>query len=240
MLSSKVKPVVVALDFNDAKSALNFLDLIDADKCRVKVGKELFTSVGPDIVRAIAQRGFDVFLDLKFHDIPNTTASAVEVAAEMGVWMVNVHVSGGEVMLRECVQRLNRRRLEGRHVPLLIGVTILTSMDQQQLSRVGVSKRLDEQVLDLASLAKECGLDGVVCSAREAEVLKASLGQEFLLVTPGIRPSFAVTDDQLRVMTPSEAMRKGSDYLVIGRPITKSKNPAHSIDLILQEIESGS
>lgn len=229
-------PVIVALDFNEKESALGFLDLLDPKNCRVKVGKELFTSFGPEIVREIHQRGFQVFLDLKFHDIPNTTASAVEVAAELGVWMVNVHASGGEKMMTECARRLAERRKSGKHVPLLIGVTVLTSMDQAQLSGVGVSSDLDDQVLRLAHLAKSCGLDGVVCSAKEVTFLKASLGEDFALVTPGIRPAFAVADDQVRVLTPKEALRQGSDYLVIGRPITKADNPSQALNMIMGEI----
>ncbi|MCP5208841.1 MAG: orotidine-5'-phosphate decarboxylase [Hahellaceae bacterium] len=233
---NETKPVVIALDYDNPKSALDFLTNIDPKKCRVKVGKELFTSAGPGVVLDIQRLGFDVFLDLKFHDIPNTTASAIEAAAEMGVWMVNVHASGGPVMLKECVARMRARKAAGKSVPLLIAVTVLTSMDAGQLQSVGVVRDIDSQVLALATLAKDCGFDGVVCSAREVNLLRRELGEDFLLVTPGIRPAFAVADDQVRIVTPSDAVRMGSDYLVIGRPITKADSPQWALETILKEI----
>jgi orotidine-5'-phosphate decarboxylase len=186
------------------------------------VGKEMFTYFGPQFVKKLIERGFDVFLDLKFHDIPNTVAKAVSAAAELGVWMVNVHASGGPEMMIKAKQALDAY---GEDAPLLIAVTILTSMDKDELNRIGVTKSPQEQVQFLAELAKDAGLDGVVCSAQEASVLKKSLGQKFKLITPGIRPEGSAKGDQKRVMTPKQAIVAGSDYLVIGRPITQADDP---------------
>lgn len=220
---SNQSKVVVALDFDNQESALSFVDSISADSCRLKVGKEMFTYFGPDFVRELVKRGFDVFLDLKFHDIPNTVAKAVAAAAELGVWMVNVHASGGEKMMRAAKEALAPY---GEKAPLLIAVTVLTSMEQSELPLVGVDSVLDEHVLKLATLANDCGLDGVVCSAQEASRLKEMLGQHFKLVTPGIRPAGSAVGDQKRIMTPEQAVKAGSDYLVIGRPITQSISPS--------------
>lgn len=220
---SNQSKVVVALDFDNQESALSFVDSISADSCRLKVGKEMFTYFGPDFVRELVKRGFDVFLDLKFHDIPNTVAKAVAAAAELGVWMVNVHASGGEKMMRAAKEALAPY---GEKAPLLIAVTVLTSMEQSELPLVGVDSVLDEHVLKLATLTNDCGLDGVVCSAQEASRLKEMLGQHFKLVTPGIRPAGSAVGDQKRIMTPEQAVKAGSDYLVIGRPITQSISPS--------------
>ncbi|GAK87659.1 orotidine 5'-phosphate decarboxylase [Vibrio ponticus] len=183
----------------------------------------MFTLFGPDFVKELHQRGFSVFLDLKFHDIPNTCSKAVRAAAEMGVWMVNVHASGGERMMAA-----SREILEpyGKDRPLLIGVTVLTSMEQPDLAGIGLDMAPKDQVIRLANLTKNAGLDGVVCSAHESSMLKAELGQEFKLITPGIRPAGADQGDQKRIMTPVEAIQAGSDYLVIGRPITQAADPA--------------
>ncbi|SDJ71602.1 orotidine-5'-phosphate decarboxylase [Ferrimonas sediminum] len=218
--------VLVALDFNNIDDALAFVDSIDADQCRLKVGKELFTSFGPQFVRQLVERGFDVFLDLKFHDIPNTVAKAVTAAAELGVWMVNVHAAGGSRMMRAAAEALAPY---GDKAPLLIAVTMLTSMEESELAELGVTRSAEEHVLALARLAKDSGLDGVVCSAREASRLKAELGQAFCLVTPGIRPEGSDKGDQKRVMTPPQAVAAGSDYLVIGRPITQSADPRQTL-----------
>ncbi|ARU57502.1 orotidine 5'-phosphate decarboxylase [Oleiphilus messinensis] len=226
----------MALDFNTREATLGFVDKLKPEMCRLKIGKELFTSCGPGIVEELVSRGFDVFLDLKFHDIPNTTAGAVVAAAKLGVWMVNVHVSGGRKMMRECVARLSELKTAGVEVPLLIGVTVLTSMDRHDLEELGLDVGPQEQVKRLAQLAKECGLDGVVCSAQEAQMLKVELGDGFLLVTPGIRPEFATKDDQNRVMTPAEAVSSGVDYMVIGRPITKASEPLKVLQMIQAEI----
>ncbi|HEY3700136.1 MAG TPA: orotidine-5'-phosphate decarboxylase [Spongiibacteraceae bacterium] len=231
MLAMK-SPIIVALDYPDRAQAEVLADQLDPALCRVKVGKELFTRAGPEVVKALIQRGFDVFLDLKFHDIPNTTAAAVAAAAELGVWMVNVHASGGPKMLtaaREILQPF------GDDAPLLIAVTVLTSMDEEQLRATGIDSKPAAQALRLAHLAQQCGLDGVVCSAQESALLRAQLMQPFALVTPGIRPINADTDDQSRIATPAAALQAGSDYLVIGRPITRSKNPAAALHTILQE-----
>lgn len=215
--------VIVALDYDNQADALAFVDRIDPSSCRLKVGKEMFTLFGPDFVKELHKRGFSVFLDLKFHDIPNTCSKAVRAAAEMGVWMVNVHAGGGERMMTA-----SREILEpyGNDRPLLIGVTVLTSMEQSDLAGIGLNVAPQEQVIRLANLTKNAGLDGVVCSAQEASMLKNELGQEFKLVTPGIRPAGAAVGDQKRIMTPVDAIQAGSDYLVIGRPITQAADPA--------------
>ncbi|PSV29007.1 MULTISPECIES: orotidine-5'-phosphate decarboxylase [unclassified Photobacterium] len=225
MLDAKVidPKVIVALDYDNQNEALAFVDRIEPGSCRLKVGKEMFTFFGPDFVRQLHDRGHSVFLDLKFHDIPNTCSKAVKAAAELGVWMVNVHASGGERMMTA-----SREILEpyGKDRPLLIGVTVLTSMEASDLAGIGINCEPHQQVLNLASLAKNSGLDGVVCSAHEAHTLKQSLGQGFKLVTPGIRPAGSDAGDQRRIMTPVEAISAGSDYLVIGRPITQAEDPA--------------
>lgn len=226
-------PIVVAIDKADMKSALMLADTLDPSLCRVKVGKELFTRCGPEIIKQLHNRGFEVFLDLKFHDIPNTTAQAVLAAADMGVWMVNVHATAGEQAMTLSKQRL----LDGGYDTLLIAVTVLTSMDEMALHQTGVNGTLDEQVTRLASLTKNSGLDGVVCSAQEAAVLKAMLGSDFKLVTPGIRMADDSRDDQQRICTPRQAVEQGSDYLVIGRSITTADNPSEKMQLILDSLK---
>ena len=221
--------VVVALDFDNKDEALSFVDKIEPSECRLKVGKEMFTHFGPEFVKELVKRDFDVFLDLKFHDIPNTVAKAVAAAADLGVWMVNVHASGGLKMMEKAKAALLPY---GDKAPLLIAVTVLTSMSEEDLVALGITKSPAEQVQHLALLSKKAGLDGVVCSAMEAESLKQLLGQDFKLVTPGIRPEGASADDQKRIMTPQQAIDVGVDYLVIGRPITKAKSPL----TVLQEI----
>jgi orotidine-5'-phosphate decarboxylase len=215
-------PVIVALDFSDEARVLEFVDQLPAGSCRLKIGKELFTHAGPDLVRSLVARGFDVFLDLKFHDIPNTVARACAAAAELGVWMLNIHASGGRKMMQAARQALEE---SGNDRPLLIAVTVLTSMGQEDLFEVGVQDSPAKQVLRLAGLTQECGLDGVVCSAQEAGELKSQMGDDFILVTPGIRPAGSDIGDQKRVMTPLQAMQCGSHYLVIGRPVTQAKDP---------------
>ncbi|WP_231757586.1 orotidine-5'-phosphate decarboxylase [Microbulbifer elongatus] len=233
MTESVSSPVIVALDYDNADDALAMAAQLDPAVCRVKVGKELFTIAGPELVRKLVAQGFQVFLDLKFHDIPNTVAAAVRAAANLGVWMVNVHASGGERMMRAA-----REALEpfGAKRPLLIGVTVLTSTAEEELAPVGVGRSLNEQVVALARLTKESGLDGVVCSAREASALKTACGEDFALVTPGIRPAGAAADDQRRIVTPADAVRNGSDYLVIGRPITAADDPAVALQGIVEEL----
>ena len=226
-------PIVVALDYDNADAALAMADKLDPSLCRVKVGKELFTVAGPELVKELVARKFQVFLDLKFHDIPNTVAKAVKAAAELGVWMVNVHASGGLRMM-EAAAEILRPYGEGR--PLLIGVTVLTSTAPEELAATGVTRGLEEQVLALAEQAKGCGLDGVVCSAREAQALRRHCGSDFALVTPGIRPAGAAADDQRRIVTPAQALEWGADYLVIGRPITAAANPLEALKQILNEI----
>ena len=215
--------IIVALDYEKESDALALVDQIDPNLCRLKVGKEMFTTLGMNFVKQLHQRNFDVFLDLKYHDIPNTVARAVRSAADLGVWMVDLHASGGLRMMEEA-----KRILEpyGKDAPLLIAVTVLTSMEDLDLLQIGINASPMEQVLRLAHLTHRAGLDGVVCSPQEVEILRNACGEDFKLVTPGIRPIGADFGDQRRVMTPTAAIRAGSDYLVIGRPITKADNPA--------------
>ena len=221
--------IIVALDAKSQYDALTIAEQLDPALCRVKVGKELFTHEGPSVVKALHDKGFEVFLDLKFHDIPNTTAQAVCAAADLGVWMVNVHASGGRKMMETCVQRLKA----GNYSTKLIAVTVLTSMGREDLKDLGLDIEPFEQVKRLAKLTQESGLDGVVCSAQEAKMLRETLGQDFALVTPGIRPVGSNADDQKRIVTPKQAMIDGSTHLVIGRPITQSENPNQTLRDIL-------
>lgn len=227
-----ISPVIVALDSPSMNAALTLADTLDPKLCRLKVGKELFTRSGPAIIDALHQRQFEVFLDLKFHDIPNTTAQAVLAAAEMGVWMVNVHASAGF----EAMALAKRRLVDNNHKTLLIAVTVLTSMNANDLIQIGVSDSLDAQVSRLAQLTQQAGLDGVVCSAQEAKALKQICGADFKLVTPGIRLLEDNSDDQQRICTPKQALDAGSDYLVIGRSITQASNPIAKLEQILQGI----
>ena len=221
--------IIVALDAKSQKEALSIADQLDPSLCRVKVGKEIFTHEGPSVVKALHDRGFEVFLDLKFHDIPNTTAQAVCAAADMGVWMVNVHASGGRKMMETCVERLQA----GNYKTQLIAVTVLTSMGREDLKDLGLDVEPFEHVKRLATLTKDSGLDGVVCSAQEAKMLRETLGQDFALVTPGIRPLGSNADDQKRIVTPKQAMLDGSTHLVMGRPITQSANMNQTLKDIL-------
>lgn len=225
--------VLVALDYQNEADALAFVERISPAECRLKVGKEMFTLFGPQFVRQLVAKGFDVFLDLKFHDIPNTVAKAVAASAELGVWMVNVHASGGERMMRAAKEALLPY---GDKAPLLIGVTVLTSMERSDMIPLGLDVSPAEQVIRLATLTKASGLDGVVCSANEAHELKALLGADFKLVTPGIRPTGSAAGDQRRVMAPKAAVEAGSDYLVIGRPITQAVDPAAMLASINAEL----
>lgn len=229
-------PIVVALDYADRDKALAFVDAIDPRECRLKVGKEMFTLFGPQLVRDLQQRDFDVFLDLKFHDIPNTAAHAVAAAAELGVWMVNVHASGGARMMTAAREALLPF---GKDAPLLIAVTVLTSMESSDLLDLGVTLSSAQYAEKLARLTQQCGLDGVVCSAQEAVHFKKTLGQAFKLVTPGIRPAGSDAGDQRRIMTPEEAQTAGVDYMVIGRPVTQSANPAQTLKAINASLARG-
>ncbi|GGD53034.1 orotidine-5'-phosphate decarboxylase [Lacimicrobium alkaliphilum] len=225
--------VVVALDFDSEHKALSFVDSVDPDSCRLKVGKEMFTYFGPALVKQLVTRGFDVFLDLKFHDIPSTVAKACYAAAELGVWMVNVHASGGTKMMQTSRNALHEF---GEQRPLLIGVTVLTSMSEADLAETGIRVTPAQQVSHLAGLANSAGLDGVVCSAHEAQSLKQQFGSGFKLVTPGIRPEGAALGDQQRVMTPEQALKVGVDYMVIGRPVTQAEDPALALAQINQSL----
>ncbi|MDH2601620.1 orotidine-5'-phosphate decarboxylase [Acinetobacter baumannii] len=224
--------IIVALDAKSQYDALKIVEQLDPTLCRVKVGKELFTHEGPSVVKKLQEENFEVFLDLKFHDIPNTTAQAVCAAADLGVWMVNVHASGGRKMMETCVERLKA----GNYQTQLIAVTVLTSMGREDLKDIGLDIEPVEQVKRLAKLTKESGLDGVVCSAQEAKILRELIGQDFSLVTPGIRPEGSNADDQKRIVTPKQAMLDGSTHLVIGRPITKTENPTEMLKSILASI----
>ena len=224
--------VIVALDFASADAALAFAARLKPESCRLKVGKELFTAVGPALVEKLVQRGFDVFLDLKFHDIPNTVAGACRAAAQLGVWMLNVHALGGRAMLEAAREAMTA----SRQPPLLIAVTLLTSMAERDLVDVGIVGEPAAAALKLAQLAQASGLDGVVCSAQEAQLLKRECGSKFVLVTPGIRLSAGTADDQRRIMTPAAAIATGADYLVIGRPVTQAPDPVAVLDIINREI----
>ncbi|MFW2177134.1 MULTISPECIES: orotidine-5'-phosphate decarboxylase [unclassified Moraxella] len=225
-------PIIVALDNMNDQQALALADKLDPNLCRLKVGKELFTKYGTAIIQQLHQRDFELFLDLKFHDIPNTTAQAVRAAADLGVWMVNVHASCG----RTAMQTVKQRLVEGDYSTLVIAVTVLTSMSQQDLVDIGVNDSLDNHVKRLALLTQQTGLDGVVCSAQEAKMLKALCGQDFLLVTPGIRMPEDASNDQNRICAPSEALANGSDYLVIGRSITHAPDPLAKLQLIMDSL----
>lgn len=225
---------IVALDFPDPALAVAFVDRLQPGACRLKVGKELFTRGGPAMVERFVAGGHDVFLDLKFHDIPNTVARACVAAAELGVWMVNVHALGGRKMMeaaREALEALPRR-------PLLIAVTVLTSLGDEDIQEVGMSGTAADNVLRLARVARRAGADGVVCSPREVKALRQTQGRDFCLVTPGIRPSGAASGDQRRVMTPGEAIAAGADYLVVGRPVTEAPDPVAALRAVQAEIDA--
>ena len=224
--------IIVALDAKSEYDALTIVDQLDPALCRVKVGKELFTHEGPSVVKTLQDKGFEVFLDLKFHDIPNTTAQAVCAAADLGVWMVNVHASGGRKMMETCVERLKA----GNYQTQLIAVTVLTSMGREDLHDIGLDIEPVEHVKRLAKLTQESGLDGVVCSAQEAKILREMLNADFALVTPGIRPEGSNADDQKRIVTPKQAMLDGSTHVLIGRPITKAERPTEMLKSILASI----
>ena len=224
--------VIVALDFSDHRQALDFARKLTPDQCRLKVGKELFTSAGPALVEELVAYGYDIFLDLKFHDIPNTVRQASTAAAKLGVWMLNVHALGGAAMMqaaREGIEIVAQR-------PFLIAVTVLTSMTTRDLQELGITKPLSQVVDQLTRNALSNGLDGVVCSAQEASALRTSIGDSALLVTPGIRPDWASSDDQQRILTPQQALADGASYLVIGRPITQHEDPAQALEMITASI----
>lgn len=226
--------VIVALDYSEAQAALAVARQLDPQLCRVKVGKELFVTAGPALIEDLHRLGHSVFLDLKFHDIPNTVAAACKAAARLGVWMVNVHASGGLAMMQAA-----RAAIAGfSHPPYLLAVTVLTSMGREDLAGIGLDVEPETQVLRLAELTRRAGLDGVVCSAREASLLKAALGDSFLKVTPGIRPAGSEVGDQKRILTPAQALAAGAHYLVIGRPITQAADPLAALHLINAEIKA--
>jgi len=226
----------VALDTTDLAHALRLAKALSGHVGGMKVGKEFFTACGPDGVRAVADCGMPVFLDLKFHDIPNTVAGAVRAALPLQPMMLDVHAAGGEAMMRAAVDAADQA---GAERPLVLGITVLTSMDESDLQGVGVDSAVPDQVLRLATLAQYSGLDGVVCSAREVEDLREHLGKDFKLIVPGIRPKWAASDDQKRIVTPAVAVAIGADYLVIGRPITGAADPVEAADKIAAEIAAG-
>lgn len=224
-MNNTLSPIIIALDFSKPQQALEFAQQLGTHRCRVKVGKELFTRSGANLVETLVEQGFEVFLDLKFHDIPNTVAHACAAAAELGVWMIDVHAFGGRDMLlaaREAIEKFSPR-------PLLIAVSILTSLNESDLFALGLHGTLQDNVLRLARLTHASGLDGLVCSPHEIAPIRAALGQELQLVTPGIRPNLNVQDDQKRTMTPTQAMALGANYLVIGRPITQAADPLQAL-----------
>lgn len=222
--------IIVALDYSNEAQAVEFINKVTPDLCKLKIGKELFTTAGPQFVDKVVNKGFDVFLDLKFHDIPNTVMKACHAAAELGVWMVNVHALGGKTMMQAAKEGVATTGTK------LIAVTILTSMGQDDLKQIGINMDVEQQVVNLATLSNEASLDGVVCSAKEVSLLRKTLDKDFLLVTPGIRPLGSDTGDQKRVVTPSDAIQMGSSYLVIGRPITQSDSPIKTLEAILNDI----
>jgi orotidine-5'-phosphate decarboxylase len=224
--------IIVALDFPDGIQALEFASKLDSSLCRIKIGKELFTSTGPQLVEKLMACGFEIFLDLKYHDIPNTVAGACKAASELGVWMINVHALGGKRMLLAAREALSTRKTK------LIAVTLLTSLNKNDLLEIGWNEEPENIVRRLTLLASDCQLDGVVCSAMEAPQLRKIVSKDFCLVTPGIRPANCDANDQVRVVTPQEAIKNGADYLVIGRPITQSSNPALMLQQLNQEIDS--
>jgi orotidine-5'-phosphate decarboxylase len=235
MNASITARVIVALDFSNAVQATEFVDRLTPGSCRLKIGKELFTSEGPALVRRFVEQGHDVFLDLKYHDIPHTVAKACEAAAALGVWMVNVHACGGSRMMlaaREALENAGGRR------PLLIAVTVLTSMGRRDLAELGLDIEPEAQVLRLATLTQSAGLDGVVCAPQEAAALRKQTGDAFILVTPGVRPAGTSADDQTRVLTPVAAIRQGANYLVMGRPITQAIDPVAALNAVYRELNA--
>jgi orotidine-5'-phosphate decarboxylase len=228
---TETSPVIVALDFPSEKETMQLVEQLEPSLCRLKVGKELFTRCGPALVKQLVDKKFDVFLDLKYHDIPNTVARACEAAADLGVWMLNVHALGGEKMMHAA-----RQAMSSDDSPLLIAVTWLTSSGQAELDALGIQSTPEEMVSRLASMTKNAGLDGVVCSAQEAPVLRKNMGDDFCLVTPGIRLADSAKDDQSRVVTPERAISDGASYLVIGRPITQADNPCEILSAINKSI----
>ncbi len=225
--------IIVSLDFAGTDAALALVSKLDPARCRLKVGKELFTSSGPVLIEKLVSDGFDVFLDLKYHDIPNTVARACNAASELGVWMLNVHASGGRAMLNSAREAIDK----SNHQPLLIAVTVLTSLTTDDLAELGLVSSAEEQVLRLAGLTQSAGLDGIVCSAHEVSSMRKHMGPDFKLITPGIRPVGSASNDQKRIMTPADAITLGSDYLVIGRPITQAHDPLQTLLDIESEIE---
>jgi len=222
-------PFIVAFDCADLASAKHLADQLSPKLCRAKVGKELFTACGMAVIDMLHGKGYEVFLDLKYHDIPTTVAKAVAVVANAGIWMVNVHASGGHRMMSAAIEVASQTHL--------IAVTVLTSMTDEDLQLTGVTRSVEEQVMFLADSTKNAGLNGVVCSAQEAQPLRARCGDDFLLVTPGIRPANAVADDQRRTLTPRQAIDAGSDYLVVGRPITQADDPLLALQEMLASLD---
>ena len=231
-MAATTHKVIVALDYANLADAKSLVSKLNPDYCHLKVGKELFTSTGPAFIDYLHSKHFKVFLDLKFHDIPTTVKKACEATSQLGVWMINVHASGGSSMLEAALEGINK----SNQPPLLIAVTVLTSMNQKMLEEIGVTTKLEDQVLRLAKLAETSGLNGIVCSAKDLEFLKNQLHKSFLYVTPGIRMTGDASNDQVRTLTPIEAIKAGSSHLVIGRPITQSANPSEALEKIYLEI----
>ena len=229
--------LIISLDFSEANQALEFCKKIDPVSCKIKIGKELYTRAGPILIEKLRTLNYDIFLDLKYHDIPNTVANACRVATDLGVWMLNVHASGGSKMMEAAYESIIKSG-HSKNRPLLVAVTVLTSMSSDDFAELGLTNSIEDQVLLLSKMAKSAGLDGVVCSGIEANKLRHEFGKGFCLVTPGIRLDTLNNDDQERIMTPYEAIKAGSNYLVIGRPITRASNPVNVINAINESINS--
>ena len=227
--------IIVALDYNNKKDAVSMAKILRPSLCKIKIGLELFVTCGPSIIEEIHSLGYKIFLDLKFHDITNTVVNSCKVAARMGVWMINVHSSGGKKMMLSSKKKL----LDENYNTLVLGVTILTSMQKEDINEIGFTSDIETQVLNMASLCKDSNLDGVVCSAQEAKLIKSNFPENFLCVCPGIRSEHEQINDQKRVMTASMAAKNCADYIVVGRPIIRSNNPLESLIKIKEEFDNG-
>ncbi|UNB92277.1 MAG: orotidine-5'-phosphate decarboxylase [gamma proteobacterium endosymbiont of Trioza apicalis] len=233
LLQKTQSTIIVALDYSNINKAINFIKKISPNECKIKIGKEIFISYGPYIIKKIKKMGFDIFLDLKFHDIPSTVAKAVNAAAKLGVWMINIHALGGIKMMIAAKKELKKFK---KNKPLLVAVTTLTSMNNKNLNELGINNNIKNYTIKLAKLAQKCGLDGVICSPKEIKQLRYSCGKNFILITPGIRPLNSKIYDQKRILTPLKAQQLNVNYMVIGRPITKSINPSKTLKNIINEL----
>ncbi|QIQ41605.1 MAG: orotidine-5'-phosphate decarboxylase [Buchnera aphidicola (Aphis urticata)] len=230
---ANIPKIIIALDFNDKKDAMKLVDLLNPDVFYLKIGKEMFTMLGKKFIHELHQLGFNIFLDLKFHDIPNTVFNATKAAADMGIWMLSIHASGGKKMLTSAKKALQSFKTR----PLLIGVTVLTSFTRTDLKDIGIQIPLQDYILILSKLSSDCGLDGVVCPGKEAEKIKLLCGNKCKIITPGIRCVNDSTFDQNQIITPKQAKKFPIDYIVVGRSITSSKNPIKKLNFIIQSMQ---